>query len=242
MREISGQAAGGCDRSTPLFAKLMCYQNRSEAQFKYFPICPVWSCRVLRNTPRSIQSEHRKVGMPAWGSPLPAHEAFPQCREGNMRKFTMAACAAGLAIALGTGVALSAQASSVIVVGPGQSIQAAINAARPGDTVFVRPGVYHQSVQIRTNGITVRGSGACARLDPCWCHRNTSRRRCATAGAVRRAGAWRRRQPRPGRLRGLERLVHRPDQVIAHSSGRVTCVEDCWHTGGQPGIAIRGDR
>ena len=77
-----------------------------------------------------------------------------------MRKLTMAACAAGLAIALGTGMASAAQASSVIVVGPGQSIQAAINAARPGDTVFVRPGVYHQSVQIRTNGITLRGSGA----------------------------------------------------------------------------------
>jgi hypothetical protein len=77
-----------------------------------------------------------------------------------MRKLTMAACATGLAIALGTGMASAAQASTVIVVGPGQSIQAAINAARPGDTVFVRPGVYHQSVQIRTNGITLRGSGA----------------------------------------------------------------------------------
>ena len=82
-----------------------------------------------------------------------------------MRKLTMAACATGLAIALGTGMASAAQASaaqasSVIVVGPGQSIQAAINAARPGDTVFVKPGVYHQSVQIRTNGITLRGSGA----------------------------------------------------------------------------------
>ena len=77
-----------------------------------------------------------------------------------MRKLTMAACAVGLAIALGTGMASAAQASSVIVVGPGHSIQAAINAARPGDTVFVRPGVYHQSVQIRKNGITLRGSGA----------------------------------------------------------------------------------
>ena len=77
-----------------------------------------------------------------------------------MRKLTMAACAVGLVIALGTGMASAAQASSVIVVGPGHSIQAAINAARPGDTVLVRPGVYHQSVQIRTNGITLRGSGA----------------------------------------------------------------------------------
>jgi hypothetical protein len=45
------------------------------------------------------------------------------------------------------------------VVGPGQSIQAAVDRAGPGDTVLVRRGVYHQSVQIRTNGITLRGSG-----------------------------------------------------------------------------------
>jgi Right handed beta helix region len=77
-----------------------------------------------------------------------------------MRKFMMAACAAGLAIGLSAGIASSAQASGLIVVGPGQSIQAAINAARPGGTVFVKPGVYHQSVQIRKNGITLRGSGA----------------------------------------------------------------------------------
>lgn len=45
------------------------------------------------------------------------------------------------------------------MVGPGQSIQAAVDLARPGDTVLLRPGVYHQSVQIRTDWITLRGSG-----------------------------------------------------------------------------------
>jgi nitrous oxidase accessory protein NosD len=45
------------------------------------------------------------------------------------------------------------------VVGPGQSIQAAVDQASPGDTVLIKPGVYHQSVQIRTDGITLRGSG-----------------------------------------------------------------------------------
>ena len=77
-----------------------------------------------------------------------------------MRKFVMAACAAGLVIALSSGTAASAWASKTIVVRPGQSIQAAINAASPGDTVFIKRGVYHQSVQIRTDGITLRGSGA----------------------------------------------------------------------------------
>ena len=77
-----------------------------------------------------------------------------------MRRFAIAACAAGLAIALSSATAASASASRTIVVGPGQSIQAAVNAANPGDTVLIKPGVYHQSVQIRTDGITLRGSGA----------------------------------------------------------------------------------
>jgi hypothetical protein len=77
----------------------------------------------------------------------------------GMRKLLMAACAAGLGIALSSGTAASAGASETIVVGPGQSIQAAVNQADPGDTVLVKPGVYHESVQIRTDGITLRGSG-----------------------------------------------------------------------------------
>jgi Right handed beta helix region len=76
-----------------------------------------------------------------------------------MRRFVMAACAAGLGIALSAGTAVSARASATIVVGPGQSIQAAIDEASPGDTVLVEPGVYQESVQIRTDGITLRGSG-----------------------------------------------------------------------------------
>src|SRR5467141_1976382 len=61
----------------------MCYQSRLEAQYKYFPICPV--------------------------------------------------------------------------VGPGQSIQAAINAARPGDTVFVKPGVYDTVTGLLVTGFPGNG-------------------------------------------------------------------------------------
>src|SRR5215211_9346019 len=42
------------------------------------------------------------------------------------------------------------------VVGPGESIQKAINAADPGDTIVVR-GVHHEDVIIRKNGIKLRG-------------------------------------------------------------------------------------
>jgi hypothetical protein len=77
-----------------------------------------------------------------------------------MRKLIIAACAAGLGIALCSGTAASAWTSGTIVVWPGQSIQAAVHRAHPGDTILIKPGVYHQSVQVRKDGITLRGSGA----------------------------------------------------------------------------------
>ena len=86
-----------------------------------------------------------------------------------MRRYIMAACATTLGISLTTAFAAAGQASAAtthharpaatIVVSPGHSIQAAVNHAHPGDTVLLRRGVYHQSVQIRTDGITLRGSG-----------------------------------------------------------------------------------
>ncbi|MFE9814372.1 nitrous oxide reductase family maturation protein NosD [Streptomyces sp. NPDC005773] len=45
------------------------------------------------------------------------------------------------------------------VVRPGESIQAAVDAAQPGDTIVVRPGTYRESVLITTPGLTLRGSG-----------------------------------------------------------------------------------
>jgi hypothetical protein len=76
-----------------------------------------------------------------------------------MHKFVAAACSAGLGVAFTVALTASASASATIVVGPGQSIQAAVNQAVPGDTVLIKPGVYRQSVQIRTDRIALRGSG-----------------------------------------------------------------------------------
>ena len=45
------------------------------------------------------------------------------------------------------------------VVHPGQSIQAAVNASEPGDTVVVKAGTYYQSVRISKNGLTLRAQG-----------------------------------------------------------------------------------
>jgi nitrous oxidase accessory protein NosD len=85
-----------------------------------------------------------------------------------MRRLMVLACAAALGISLssiGAGAALASVTAPgaahrwLIVVSPGQSIQAAVNRAHPGWTVRIEPGVYHQSVQIRTSGITLLGSG-----------------------------------------------------------------------------------
>src|SRR5918995_916529 len=63
--------------------------------------------------------------------------------------------ASGVALAVGIGSA-GAQSS---VVGPGESIQKAVNAADPGDTIVVR-GVHREDVIIGKNGIKLRGDEA----------------------------------------------------------------------------------
>src|SRR5215210_3232253 len=63
--------------------------------------------------------------------------------------------ASGLALAVGVGSA----AADSSVVEQGESIQKAINAADPGDTIVVR-GVHREDVVIRKDGIKLRGEDA----------------------------------------------------------------------------------
>jgi pectin methylesterase-like acyl-CoA thioesterase len=51
-----------------------------------------------------------------------------------------------------------ALAGDVIVVT--STIQAAVDAAQPGDTIVVPPGTYHESVLVNKNDITITGSRA----------------------------------------------------------------------------------
>lgn len=52
------------------------------------------------------------------------------------------------------------------IVHPGESIQAAVDAARPGDTIEIRPGTYRENVQITTSRLTLRGAGQSTVLRP----------------------------------------------------------------------------
>src|SRR5215210_4038245 len=88
-------------------------------------------------------------------SPCPLKEGGLLMRRTIVLLATMALTvlvASGVALATAIG---SAQAANK-VVGPGESIQKAVYAADPGDTIVVR-GVHHEDVIIRKNGIKLRG-------------------------------------------------------------------------------------
>jgi len=60
----------------------------------------------------------------------------------------------------------AAAAQTSHVVRPGQSIQAAVDAAAPGDTITIKGGTYHESVAIQKDGLTLRGDGTVTIMPP----------------------------------------------------------------------------
>lgn len=68
----------------------------------------------------------------------------------------------GVAIAATVTVAVAAPvgAGAAIIVRPGESIQAAVDAASPGSTIVVKAGTYAEHVTITTDGIRLLGQGA----------------------------------------------------------------------------------
>ncbi|RVU22358.1 DUF1565 domain-containing protein [Streptomyces antnestii] len=75
------------------------------------------------------------------------------------RQIVRLACVVA-AFASGLGAAPPAAAHTVHRVNPGESIQQAVNSAKPGDVIRLAPGTYHESVSITVSGVTLRGSGA----------------------------------------------------------------------------------
>jgi hypothetical protein len=82
-----------------------------------------------------------------------------------MRQFRSITFAAGAVITTVTLVWPASARAATHVVNPGESIQAAVDAASPGDTVVVRAGTYRESITIHTSGLTLRAQGT-VRLEP----------------------------------------------------------------------------
>ena len=75
----------------------------------------------------------------------------------RIRRLLVACAAAGF----GLPVAMAGPAAAAtIVVSPGESIQAAIDQADPGDVILVEAGVYRENLHIYEDNITLRGQNA----------------------------------------------------------------------------------
>ncbi|MET9502896.1 right-handed parallel beta-helix repeat-containing protein [Streptomyces sp. NPDC006622] len=72
--------------------------------------------------------------------------------------FVYLACTAAV-VGTSLGAAPASAGHPTHVVHAGQSIQKAVDAAAPGDTVLVTPGIYRESVTVTTPGLTLRGVG-----------------------------------------------------------------------------------
>jgi hypothetical protein len=85
-------------------------------------------------------------------------------------------------VATGAPATEPAPAAPNITVSPGESIQAAVNHAHPGDVIYVKPGVYHESVLVRKNGLSIQGSGA-SKTGTVLVPPTTPQQRCLHGGA-----------------------------------------------------------
>ncbi|WP_329192351.1 MULTISPECIES: right-handed parallel beta-helix repeat-containing protein [unclassified Streptomyces] len=84
-----------------------------------------------------------------------------------MKKRHILYCAgAAVLCATGLGAAPAAAVPMVHVVRPGDSVQRAVDAARPGDTVLLTEGTYRESVRVTTSGLILRGMGPRTVLTP----------------------------------------------------------------------------
>src|SRR5207302_6479317 len=77
-----------------------------------------------------------------------------------MRRFGSAMVAMAIIGAFFGVTTTAASAKAVINVGPGDSIQDAVNSAKPGDTIVVAPGTYDGGIAVTTDKLTIIGDGA----------------------------------------------------------------------------------
>ncbi|MEV0530667.1 right-handed parallel beta-helix repeat-containing protein [Kitasatospora sp. NPDC050463] len=104
---------------------------------------------------------------------------MPTRRVHHLAAATAAATTALTTALTALGAAPPAHAAEALhLVQPGESIQQAVDEARPGDTVQLLPGTYLGSVRITTPGLTLRGAGPASVIAP----GGAADGACATAG------------------------------------------------------------
>ncbi|MFD0276227.1 nitrous oxide reductase family maturation protein NosD [Kitasatospora sp. NPDC127111] len=91
---------------------------------------------------------------------------MPTRRVHHLAAATAAATTALTTVLATLAAAPAAHAAGLHLVHPGESIQQAVDAARPGDTVQLMPGTYYGSVRITTPGLTLRGIGSHSVIAP----------------------------------------------------------------------------
>ncbi|MDJ0345178.1 right-handed parallel beta-helix repeat-containing protein [Streptomyces sp. H10-C2] len=77
----------------------------------------------------------------------------------------IAACLVTTSV-LGLGAAPPVQAAGRQIVRPGESIQQAVDRARPGETILLLPGTYRGSVLVTVPDLTIRGAGSTTVITP----------------------------------------------------------------------------
>ncbi|MFF0063205.1 nitrous oxide reductase family maturation protein NosD [Streptomyces sp. NPDC005279] len=81
------------------------------------------------------------------------------------RQLTCLTCTAVIMVS-GLGAAAPSAAAANHTVYPGESIQEAVNAAEPGDTIVIWPGTYRESVLVTKANLTLRGMGPATVIRP----------------------------------------------------------------------------
>jgi parallel beta-helix repeat protein len=71
-----------------------------------------------------------------------------------------ASCVVWASVAVGALFAGDGAAATAAVIVVSTTIQAAVNAAHPGDSIVVPPGIYQESVRVTTSALTIEGSSA----------------------------------------------------------------------------------
>jgi parallel beta-helix repeat protein len=109
-------------------------------------------------TPRPRRSERHPDGRTPHSHRAPVSPS----RARRVSRWAFASAGAALLTALPVipaGASTSAASSATIVVHPGQSIQAAVDRARSGDTIKIQAGTYREAVCVDHKGLTVVGAG-----------------------------------------------------------------------------------